>query len=392
MKLSVEKPEDWHAIAKIGGPVVDPMILRCGEIFIGGANGAPNQMVKWDQAAAWDLLTQNIHALSTFFDRIILHEQIPVFNYADTFDMTQNLNRSVFDRVNEKGDILVDVNVRHDVYWQVKTAATGELKKLYTSGTKGVTDAEAQNILGELTTSGYGWYPQIDGLELPNDAEKRLASFILGGLIFGGYAELAGSDHLMQPKRSRLFLALSLKQKSAPNLEDHLFGKLAEVSGLKTADIPFTPTFFPMLLQTSANPAEVLANALKLRKSPAVKDYRAWLGEAMTDFNKNGCIPIARTKEVEKIASAIRHKTDGSSFPKVEIKTTIADIAKGPEVSLDLSEQAQSAWGWMIGQLPGKRHRKLLTRAVIANMEYVALDQRVKTVWSASQAGTHGRI
>jgi hypothetical protein len=46
----------------------------------------------------------------------------------------------------------------------------------------------------------------------------------------------------------------------------------------------------------------------------------------------------------------------------------------------------------MIGQLPGKRHRKLLTRAVIANMEYVALDQRVKTVWSASQAGTHGRI
>jgi len=384
MKLSVEKPEDWHAIAAIGGPVVDPMILRCGEIFIGGANGAPNQMLAWDQAAAWDLLTQNIHALSTFFDRIILHEQIPVFNYADSFDMSQNLNKTVFDTVNETGDILVDVNVQHNVYMKVKNAAIDELKKLYTSGTKGVTAADAQNILGELTTSGYAWYPQLDGLQLQNETEERLASFILGGLIFGGYAELAGSDHLMQPKRSRLFLALSLKQSPAHHLEPDLFAKLGEVSGLKTADIPFTPTFFPMLLQTSANPAEVLANALKLRKSSEVKDYRVWLAEALTDFSKNGCIPLARTKEVEKIASAIHQKIQGSSFPKVEIKTTIADIAKGPEVSLDLSEQAQSAWGWMISQLPGKRHRKLLTRAVIAQMEYVVLDKRVKTVWSAS--------
>ena len=75
MKVTVEKPNDWLAIAKLGGPVVDPMILRCGELFLRGAAGAR------DAGEAWDLITKNIHALGTFFDRIILDERIPVFNY-----------------------------------------------------------------------------------------------------------------------------------------------------------------------------------------------------------------------------------------------------------------------------------------------------------------------
>ncbi|NBQ69427.1 MAG: hypothetical protein EBU46_11615 [Nitrosomonadaceae bacterium] len=377
MKIIVEKADDWLAIAKLGGPVVDPMILRCGELFLRGASSAR------DAGAALDLMTRNIHALSTFFDRIILDEKIPVFNYADSFDNDQNFNERTLSQVNANEEILVDVDVRYGAYKEVKNAALAELKKLYDGSGAGVDAEEAYNVLGELTASGYAWYPQLDELELRDDLEKRLASFILGGLIFGAYAQLAGTDHLMQPKRSRLFLAISLRQKTSNSAEEYLFRKLGELVGRPTADIPYTPTFFPLLLQRSAGPAELLKNALDLRNSGEARDYRTWLHEALTDFDTNGRIPITRAREVAKIASAIQRKLEGFPVPKIDIKMTVTDVAavKPPGIDVDLTEPAKAAWGWLIEQLPGRRHRKLITRAIIADLEYVELDRRVQTVW-----------
>jgi hypothetical protein len=380
MKVTVEQSDDWLAIAALGGPVVDPMILRCGELFLRGAAHAR----KADEA--WDLMTKNIHALGTFFDRLVLDAKIPVFNYVDTFDLEQNFDDRALSQVNTKEEILVDVDVRYGAYQEVKSAAMEELKKLYARGDAGIDTQEAYNILGELTASGYAWYPRLDGLDLRDDNEKRLASFILGGLIFGAYAQRAGSDHLMQPKRSRLFLAISLKQKTSHAVEQYLFENLGALAGRPTADVPYTPTFFPLLLARSAGPAELLTNALDLRSSGEARDYRAWLHEALSDFDTNGRIPLERVREVEKIASAIRRKVEGFPVPKVEIKMTVADVAavKPPGVGVDFTAPTKALWGWFVEQLPGRRHRKLLTRAIIADREYVELDRRVKTVWSGS--------
>jgi len=380
MKVSIEKPDDWPAIAKLGGPVVDPMILRCGELFLRGAAGVT------DADAAWDLMTKNIHALGMFFDRLILDEKIPVFNYADTFDFGQNFNRSALSHVNEAEEILVDVDVKHAAYHETKNAALAELKKLYEEGSARIDAQEADDILGELTTSGYAWYPDLGGLEVRNDTEKRLGAYILGGLIFGGYAQRAGADHLMQPKRSRLFLAISLKQKTSREAEEYLFKNLGALAGRTTADVPYTPTFFPLLLESSAGPAEVLRNALALRSTGEVLDYREWLEAALTDFNTNGRIPTERVQEVERIANRIKGKLAGVSVPQVEIKTTVADVAavKLPGVSVDLTPLVKAGWGWCVEQLPGRRHRKLLTRAIIADREYKQLDRRVRTVWGGS--------
>lgn len=378
MPLTVQNDSDWSAVAAIGGPVVDPLIVRCGEIFLRGAVGA------YDQAAAWDLLNKNIHALGTFFDRLILDDKIPVFNYADSFDMGQNFDSRTLSRVNDSGEILVDVDVGWSAYNQVKSAALADLKALYESGAARVDSAQAGSILGELTNSGYAWYPQLEGIILPNDDERRLAAYILGGMVFGAYAQLAGADHLMQPKRSRLFIALSLQQDTSRSAEDFLFSRLGELAGHPTAELPYTPTFFPLLLNQSASPAEVLKNVWKLRKSGEVKDYRAWLNSALEDFRLNGHIPNERIQEVRGIAAAISRKLEGAPFPKVEIKTTIADVAaaKVPGVGIDLTAPVRAAWGWTINQLPGKRHRKLLTRAVIADHDYVRLDLRLGTVWN----------
>ena len=40
-----------------------------------------------------------------------------------------------------------------------------------------------------------------------------------------------------------------------------------------------------------------------------------------------------------------------------------------------------SAWGWFLERLPGKRYRKLLTRAIILDNEYQNLTRRAQTVW-----------
>ena len=380
MTITVDKSDDWLAIAGLGGPVVDPMILRCGELFLGGVSGAR------DANAAWDLMTRNIHALGTFFDRLILDERIPVFNYSDTFDLDQNFSQRALAHVNAKEEILVDVDVRHAAYHEVKSAALEELKKLYEGGAAGVDVHEARSILGELSASGYAWYPQLEDLALRDDEERRLASFILGGLIFGAYAQRTGADHLMQPKRSRLFLALSLKQKTSYAAEQYLFENLGQLVRRPTAEIPYTPTFFPLLLDRSTGPAELLKNALDLRGSSEAGDYRAWLREALRDFDANGRISIERAREVEKIASAIRRKVQGLSVPTVEIKMTVADIAAvtPPGIAVDLTEPAKAAWGWFVEQLPGKRHRKLLARAIIADREYVELDRRVRKVWGGA--------
>lgn len=383
MKLTVETPEDWLAIAKLGGPVVDPMILRCGELFLRGAAGVG------DRPAAWDLMRRNIHAIGTFFDRIVLDQTIPVFNYTDSFDIGQNFDERTLSQVNAKDEILIDVDVRHDAYQRVRSAALVELKKLYEHGEARIAADEAYNILGELTASGYAWYPRIDGIALRDETEARLAGFILSGLIFGAYAQLAGTDHLMQPKRSRLFLAISLEKKTTRAAEEYLFENFGELVGRPTAEIPYAPTFFPLLLSRSNGPADLLRNALDLRGSGEVRDYRAWLFKALTEFDTNGRIPVEHAREVGTIAAAIEKKLEGLPVPRVEIKMTVADVAVGkpPGVGVDLTAPARAAWGWIIEQLPGRRHRKLLTRAIIADREYVELDRRVQTVWSGMGLG-----
>ena len=391
MTLSVEKQEDWQSIAAIGGPVVDPMILRCGEVFLRGSANS------YDQNSAWDLLSKNIHALGTFFDRLILEKQIPVFDYSATFDVDMPFEGRTLAAINDNEEVLVNVNVRFEAYMDVKNAALAELTKFYKGGVAGVSGQQTHEILrdlasivGELTTSGYAWYPNLGDLTFENPDEQRLAAYILGGLIFGAYAQLAGTDHLMQPKRSRLFLALTLKQNTARGAEDYLFTKLGELSGRPATDIPYTPTFFPLLLSESNTPAELLRNAMKYRKSPEVRDYRAWLNEALDDFKRNGHIATKRFREVERIAASIRGKLAGIPFPQVEIKTTVADVAglKTPGVGIDLTAPAKAAWGWTISQLPGKRHRKLLTRAIIADREFIDLGVRTSTVWSGSGVPT----
>ena len=252
----------------------------------------------------------------------------------------------------------------------------------------GSSRTKAQDIYNELTASEYRWNPNLLSLEaeLTSDVEKRLAKFFLGGLIFGGYAQLMNGEHVVQPKRSRLFLAAQLGMKSGGGgLEDTLFRELKARTNTPSEDIPWRPTFFPYLLSRSRSPMQVLLAAVVLRHSPEVKDYREWLRGVLNDWKRHGRITVEKEKDVRAIAQSVDRKLGVvPSAPKVELKVTIADVAANkPLGALDLMPVMQGIWGWFLDSLPGNRYRKLLTRAIVADHEYKELTNSVRTIWHA---------
>lgn len=213
MAIVITNRNEWVKLASLD-TVVDPMIIRAGELFLQGAG----------DEETWAFLSSNLHGVGMFFDTLVVRERIPVFDYGDTYDMSLS-PLHVFDLVNINDEILVPVSVGYEAYGEVKRAALGEVAALY-EGPRAIERGLADSIGRELSAADYRWNPSLGELEsrLASDEERRIAKFMLGGLIFGGYAQILGGEHLLQPKRSRLFLAAALRAPSADHeLEQALF-------------------------------------------------------------------------------------------------------------------------------------------------------------------------
>ena len=87
-KLVIAGEADWQLIQP-GDVVVDPLVVRYGEVFLGGRRAAGERA-----DAKWRAIANDIGGLLLFFDQIVLRERIPIFNYGDTFDMGLNLSAS----------------------------------------------------------------------------------------------------------------------------------------------------------------------------------------------------------------------------------------------------------------------------------------------------------
>jgi hypothetical protein len=381
MAITIQTSADWELLRQEKlETVVDPMVLRCGELFLQGARGAA------DPVETWELLTKNIHAVGMFFDRLILNEKIPVFNYGDTFDAMLNFDQRVLTTINDYDEVLYDIDVEYAQYHKVKDAALAEVKDLYTKSTGFQLDT-ASEIAAELSAAEYKWKPSIGDLEqyLQSDEQKTAAAFLVGGLIFGGYAQLLEGEHVLQPKRSRLILATALRARSVDyKLEEVLFDQLKSKVNTPCEDLPWMPTFFPYLLSKASSPTEILKEVVNLRMhSNEVDEYRKWLQEVMDDWKENGRISQEKRNDVRAIARYI-DRILGGSMPRIKVKWTVADaIAPKPPGAIDFTPPLERLWGWFIASLPGNRYRKLLSRAIAADREYVLLDNRVKTVWEA---------
>jgi hypothetical protein len=389
---TISTEADWRALSRQGlTTVVDPMVVRCGEFFLKGAAGVA------EAGQVWPLLEKNIHSVGMFFDAIILQDRIPVFNYGDTYDMGLNFEQRTINAVNRDELVLVDVDVQYQAYKTVKDEVLAKLKELY-SGPPRIKPDLARDITGELAAAEYRWQPHLGELQavLPSDTERALAQFLLGGMIFAAYAQILEGEHVLQPKRSRLLLAVELGAETAQyRFEEELFAELKTRARASVTDLPWRPTFFPYLLAHADTPEAVLAHALALRASSEVIEYRAWLQSALRRWSTDGEIDTY-SKDVNAIAKAIDRITGKVPVaPKVEFKITVADVAKaaagqpfGPGV--DLTPAVQGIWGWLFPNLPGKRYRKILARAIAADAQYKLLENRLKTVWGFRASDVRG--
>jgi hypothetical protein len=280
-KLMITDPADWQLI-RPGDVVVDPLVLRYGEIFLGGRGGAGERA-----EAKWRAIANDVGGLLLFFDQVVLRERIPIFNYGDTFDMGLNLSERVLARVNEYEEILVEVDVQYLPYAQAKSVAIEQVKELFDEK-RALPDDLAREIIRHLSVFEYDWNPNVDALGLETEKERRLAAFLVGGLVFGAYAQQTGAPHV---------------RRSVKGLTD----RVARELGVAKDE----------LVSAKLNAAQLGTGALS---------------------------PI--------------------------------------DASVDLRKGAKRLWGWVFPGLINRGSRKLLTRATVAQSEYIDIAKALRNRWT----------
>lgn len=433
--ITVNHPEEWGKLSGKGlGVIIDPFVFRVGQFFLEGKEAGPGR---------WQAIESDLGALVNFFDLIVLHDQLPAFNYPDTYDtldrrdldpQTHEIVPTVEFRdplgnvLNAEGDkTLVHVDVEHYLYREAKEAALDQLGRRMAEGPF-VPPATADEILRALEAVQYEWEPRLEMLEpqLPDSRSKRLARFLLGQLVFAGYAQQTGAPHVLAPKRSVFLTAVGLRTElsvgsaQTASAEKAIYGELARRirdagPGWRDDELPWTPSFLPFLLKRinpyREGPDVLLRRAKELRESKAVRRYRELRNDLMSEdairsVKARGDLAKAADKVADELQLG-REELEVSRHLVVELLPKALGgaagaaggfIVAGPPgavagaVAGALSEDAlrqvhERVWGLCIDRLPFRSSRRLLARSVRA--EYELKDQlgpELEKVWTTARA------
>jgi hypothetical protein len=397
-RIKIMEPGDWEQFRnKKLNTIVDPMIFRTADVFLCGQKAVLESYEPKAPETVWSAISSNIGALCTFFDILILEDCLPIFDYETTFPPDLYFgSKTLFELCNEHEQVLVPVTVGGSTYQEIKQRAVEALDEQ-----PPIPPETATDILAELSAFDYEWRPDLWRNEKTGTSKERvLDAFRYGGLLFSGYAQRTGADHIVQPKRSRLYLAASLGAKRA-NDEQALFAELTRLAnsapeGIQpTADLPSAPTFLPYLLNADdKTPRALLTRALKLRKSGAVADYRSWRRKVNQNL-KRGKVPNRLQRELRQITADVIHEigAEVGSATKVSAKMTGKISFVGPvpvpeiggEIGAEKELNPGFGLGWVLRNLPGYRYRKLLLLLVMAQREYWHLDSYLKGMWITPQ-------
>ena len=411
--LTVAESGDWEGLQKRGlRVIVDPLIYRLGQIFLEGEHAAGDK-----KEVRWHALEGDLGALVSFFDLIVLNDQLPAFNYTDTFDIGLNFGESLGSLVNQGDKTLVSVDVRYAPYMAAKEAAVAQLRGRMADGPF-VTEGTAREILRTLDAIEYEWEPGLLGLEneLPSAEHVRIAQFLGGVLVFAGYAQQTGAPHMLSPRRSRLVTAASVLADGAnASIEAEVYKEVRRRlrgagAGWRELDVPWTPSFLPYLLGQmnlyKEGPDCLLERAKELRSTPAVKRYRE-LREAIASEDADrsteaieeltaAADSMARDLDCNRQELEITRNVFVEVLPKavgIAVGVVGGGFAAGPPGAIAggiaglVGEEAlkvvqRRLWGWVLDKLPFRSARKLLTRSVRAERDLRSdLGTKLRTVW-----------
>jgi hypothetical protein len=375
--------------------VPDPMVLRAAELFIGGRQHC-RQNQQLDDEKAWPIIERNIDGILAFFHVLMTRERVPLIDYDMTFPA--DVFRSLI------GEIALDVHPDHGLYQRFKAEG---LEKLASFDAGKLPEGLAANLGQELATIGYGWAPDVSGLGLKTKAEEDAAGFILGGLIFGAYADASGSDHLLQNKRAQMFVALvGAAPAPTPGVarERRLFAALNQATNqderFKVEQERAPPTVLHHLLaQGVDNTRQLLDETLLLRDSAAGRGYRKWHGKLRKAW-RGGRHDQAAEAELEAVTVELERRLSGK--PTVLTRLTVKGTAKasvkgdvgiakaGVEVGVTAERDKidvvfpERLRNWWIDNVRFARHQKLLLEMSFDRRSFDDLALGLRTVWNRS--------
>jgi hypothetical protein len=411
--VKITEPEDWATLKGLGADVVlDPVVLRTAHLFLLGRSrtNKPEEV--------WKAIEGNIGTLAAFVDAIILSDQIPVFNYGSTYDISPPAGIRVdwrpepIELFEVCGDALTAVHI------SLKAGPTqGEYFTLVTNAYDQARDhaplphALVQEVVTRLRAFGYAWEPRKSLPDAPvNALASALASYgdasggdteanmvrnyLAGCLIFSGFAQKLGGDHVLPPGWSRLYAAAALSEDKdeAELTEEALFRRLADAGNTGQLEIGRTvqfdqPTFLPYLLELedTATPEALFRRAIALREEDSVQQYVQFRQRVRQEAEQHG---RAETflREIDELIEAVDRAVSkaprrwpvkmgvSASFPMA------ASVSAEPGKELELFRP----YDWSMRQLPANRYRKLLLRLVISQQRTSLLKNLVKNRWEAA--------
>jgi hypothetical protein len=412
--MHIHDLEDWNEMVKDDlGIIVDPIIFRIGQFFLEGGSDEANK-------GRWNAITSDIGALVRFFDLVVLHDKLPAFNYADTFDQGLDFGDRLGAALNESGDkTLLHINVEYAMYRAAKQSAIGQLRNRLAEGPF-VPEGTAAEILHTIKAIQYEWEPSLEELEteLPDSNQKQLTRFLLGQLVFAGYAQLTGSPHVLAPKRSLLLTSVGLHI-SQPQQEADIYRELARRvrgggPGWRSTEVPWTPSFLPYLVKQANKyrdgPDTLLELAKTLRTKNSVQKYRRLLRDLSSgDLNRSKAAHAELAAAADAVATELdsnRQEMEGVRQFVVEVLpealgasggAVIGAIAAGPigaaggglagAVGAAAIKSVNSRlWGWFVDDLPFHSAHKLLARSVRAEQELrVDLIDDLHEIWQTKR-------
>ena len=153
-----------------------------------------------------------------------------------------------------------------------------------------------------------------------------LARFLVGVLVFAGYAQQTGAPHVLAPRRSRLVAAAGIRADRADSsveaeVYEQVRRRLRDAgSGWREGDLPWTPSFLPFLLArmnpVREGPDILLERAKELRSSNAVQRYRELREALMSEDAERSA------EAIEELTAAADEMTQALGSNRQELELT----------------------------------------------------------------------
>jgi hypothetical protein len=265
-----------------------------------------------------------------------------------------------------------------------------------------------EDIAGELVSTGYGWLPDA-GLDKLDAAQRTAAAFLMGGLIFGSYATAIRGDHLLQTKRARLFMELTINPDQRTQWgwkkESELFAELDGIAlrdpRIATRDRHLPPTVLTLLVENARSPRDLLDQALRMREEDEWKQYRVWYARlrkawADGDHDETAEADVDRvTEEIKKRLAQRQTKRGAAPLEQKEIAVKLKAKAAidlpgfNLEIEADNLERVRvpdPLRNWYVDTFRMRDHRKLLLRMSLAQNSYDNLTYGLRNVWEGRPA------